>query len=40
MIPALPNSMIMLSDRTNGGETTGSMETVLNRPPTKRFIRT
>ena len=32
MMPDLPKSMIMESDSTNGGETTGSMETTWNRP--------
>ena len=32
MRPDLPNSMMMDSERTNGGETTGSMETTWNRP--------
>ena len=40
MIPDLPKSMIIERLRTNGGETTGSMDTTLNSPPTKRFIRT
>ena len=40
MMPALPKSMIIDRLRTNGGDTTGSMDTTLNRPPTKRFIRT
>ena len=33
MMPDLPNSIMMDKDRTKGGETTGSMETTLNRPP-------
>ena len=40
MMPALPKSMIIDSDSTNGGDTTGSMETTLKSPPTKRFIFT
>ena len=32
MRPDLPKSMMMESERTNGGETTGSMETTWNRP--------
>ena len=40
MMPALPKSMIIDRLRTNGGDTTGSMDTTLNSPPTKRFIRT
>ena len=39
-MPDLPKSMIIERLRTNGGETTGSMDTTLNSPPTKRFIRT
>ena len=40
MMPALPKSMIMDSDSTKGGDTTGSMETTLNRPPTSLPMRT
>ena len=40
MMPALPNSMIMDRDSTKGGETTGSMDTTLKRPPTNLFMRT
>ena len=38
-MPALPKSIIMLSDSTKGGDTTGSMETTLNRPP-MNLVRT
>ena len=40
MMPDLPKSMIMESDSTNGGETTGSIETTLKRPPTNLPTRT
>ena len=32
--------MIIDRDRTNGGETTGNIETTLNSPPTNLFILT
>ena len=40
MMPALPKSMIIDRDRTNGGDTTGSMDTTLKSPPTNLFMRT
>ena len=40
MMPALPKSIIIDSDSTNGGDTTGSIDTTLNRPPTNLFMRT
>ena len=40
MRPALPKSMIMDRLSTKGGDTTGSMETTLKRPPTALFMRT
>ena len=40
MMPALPNSMIMERLSTKGGETTGSVDTTLNRPPTNLPMRT
>ena len=39
-MPALPKSIIIDSDSTNGGETTGSIETTLKSPPTNLFIFT
>ena len=33
MMPALPKSIIIDRDNTKGGDTTGSMDTTLNRPP-------
>ena len=36
--PFLPNIMIMESERTNGGETTGSMETT-RKSPVINFVR-
>ncbi len=39
MRPALPKSRITESDSTNGGETTGSMETSLKSPLMKRDLR-
>ena len=38
IIPALPKSIIIERDSTKGGETTGSNETTLNKPPTNLFI--
>ena len=38
--PALPNSMIIDSESTKGGDTTGSIDTTLNSPPTALRIRT
>ena len=40
MMPALPKSMIIDRDSTKGGETTGSIDTTLNRPPANLFSRT
>ena len=40
MMPALPNSIIMDRLSTKGGDTTGSMDTTLNRPPTNFPMRT
>ena len=33
-MPALPKSIIMDRESTKGGDTTGSMDTTLNSPPT------
>ena len=38
IMPALPNSMITDKDNTNGGETTGNIETILNSPLIKRLL--
>ena len=41
MMPPRPKSKIMLSDSTNGGDTTGSMLTILNiRRTTRRRMLT
>ena len=40
MMPALPKSMIIERLSTNGGDTTGSMETTLKRPPVNFPMRT
>ena len=37
MMPVRPKSMIAERERTKGGETTGSTETILNRPLTNLF---
>ena len=40
MRPALPKSMIIDSESTKGGDTTGSIDTTLNRPPANLLSRT
>ena len=40
MMPALPKSIIIERLSTNGGETTGSMDTTLKSPPVNLPMRT
>ena len=38
MMPALPKSMMTERDSTKGGETTGSTDTTLKRPPSSLVL--